>query len=106
MYHLLGRDDWQVKVRGVRVELDEVERVLSAHPDVREAAALRSADGLSVIAFVTLANGALIDSETLSAHAAQHLSGPALPRRIHAISAFTRTLTGKIDRLSLQENVA
>lgn len=39
VYHMLGRKDRQIKVCGARVELDEIELAINAHPDVLEAAA-------------------------------------------------------------------
>ncbi len=42
---LVGRNDRQVKVRGHRVELDEVEAVLAAHPEVKEAAVTLEGEG-------------------------------------------------------------
>ncbi|MCX4778473.1 amino acid adenylation domain-containing protein [Streptomyces sp. NBC_01264] len=44
-----GRDDLQVKVRGNRVELEEVERVLGSHPRVARAAVAAAADGLLAV---------------------------------------------------------
>jgi acyl-coenzyme A synthetase/AMP-(fatty) acid ligase len=45
-YAYLGRRDGMVKIRGQRVELGEVEAAVSAHPSVREAAAVAVGSGL------------------------------------------------------------
>ncbi|MGW2090101.1 amino acid adenylation domain-containing protein [Streptomyces sp. NPDC001880] len=49
----LGRVDRQVKVRGYRIELDDIEVHLSAHEQVREAAVVASPDGERLLAWVT-----------------------------------------------------
>ncbi|CAM2063918.1 Amino acid adenylation domain-containing protein [Sulfidibacter corallicola] len=51
----LGRADFQVKINGFRVELGEIETVLTAHPDVKSAAVVVSGnrfDGKSLVAHV------------------------------------------------------
>ncbi len=52
----VGRRDFQVKLRGLRVEIEEVEAVLGSHPDVAEAAAVVTNDGgvSQLTAFVKL----------------------------------------------------
>ena len=95
----LGRKDRLVKVRGYRVELDEVEAVLGALPEVAEAAAvaLRDTDGtVSIAAAVLTSDGA--DADRLRRGAAKHLSPYALPARIALLDDLPRTGSGKIDR--------
>jgi amino acid adenylation domain-containing protein len=100
LLHFLGRRDRQVKVRGFRVELDEVEAIMTAHPAVQEAAAvLNPAGEAAVLAVsVTLAEAADCDERALRQYAAQHLPGYAVPERITILTVFPRTTTGKIDR--------
>ncbi|MEM6287613.1 MAG: amino acid adenylation domain-containing protein [Bacteroidota bacterium] len=106
----LGRMDRQVKVRGHRVELDEVEAVLVQHPAVAEAAvyAVDAADGARAVhAAVSLRPEA--DPPTaadLLAHARAHLPPYALPARLDVAEAFPRTTSGKIDRRALQTEAA
>src|SRR5207302_863637 len=52
----LGRMDSQVKVRGTRVELGEVEAVLAKHPGVRDAVVVLSGDQQGLAAYVTVNN--------------------------------------------------
>jgi amino acid adenylation domain-containing protein len=53
----LGRVDSQVKLRGMRLELGEVEAVLATHPGVREAVVAVTTDQQRLAAYVTVANG-------------------------------------------------
>lgn len=96
-----GRVDRQVKTRGFRVELDEVEAVLSSHPAVREAAVYPVAGGDTTLirAGVILEPGA--DPATVRSHAARRLPGYAVPDGIDAVDDLPRTATGKVDYLAL-----
>jgi amino acid adenylation domain-containing protein len=103
--HFIGRSDRQVKVRGHRVELDEVELALGTHPSVSEAAAVVRGDPAGIAAFVTLREGAAPDPDALRAHAMQRLPAYAVPQHVTVLGAFPRTTSGKIDRKNLTEDV-
>ncbi|SDP27884.1 amino acid adenylation domain-containing protein [Streptomyces sp. cf386] len=93
----LGRLDDQVKVRGHRVELGEVEAALLTHPDVSRAAVLL-ADG-RLMAYVEPRPGSgEPDARELRAFLAGSLPPYMLPGRIRSIPAMPLTGTGKIDR--------
>ncbi len=103
----LGRKDRQVKVRGHRVELDEIEAALASHSDVEEAAAYpvrthASEGGSRIEAAVVSADP--VDA-TLGArlrhHAGARLPAYATPTRIRILTTFPRTTSGKIDRRRL-----
>ncbi len=101
----LGRRDRQIKARGNRVELDEVEAVLLEHPSIHEAAvyALADAEGsLQPHAEVILIPGSEASVKDIRAHAACALPTYAVPASIAVRDGFPRTSTGKIDRLRLQ----
>jgi amino acid adenylation domain-containing protein len=103
----LGRKDRQVKVRGYRVELDEVEHVLGAIAGVAEAAAfpVAGADGsMEIGAAVVPVQGATLAPETLRRSAADKLPPYALPQRIDIRPSLPKTATGKIDRRTLIED--
>ncbi|MDJ0609795.1 MAG: amino acid adenylation domain-containing protein [Kiloniellales bacterium] len=103
----LGRKDHQVKTRGYRVELEEVEAALAAHEDVAEAAAfvVTCEDGLHLIqAAVSLRPNRSAQAEGLTAFAAQRLPSYALPQRISFLEEFPRTTSGKIDRNHLRQD--
>jgi len=101
----VGRADRQIKVRGVRVELDEVELVLSNHDAVEEVAvaARPGEDGSTISAWVSTGPGRPAEESDLRRHAARHLPRPAVPSAINFVDAFPRTTSGKIDYRALTE---
>lgn len=107
----LGRKDRQIKTRGYRVELDEIEVALLEHEGVQEAAAYAVSDpdgeGTSLIrAAVTAKDGALLISADLVEHLGGRLPWYAVPTCIEIIAEFPRTSTGKIDRRMLATQLA
>ncbi len=105
MYQFLGRKDRQVKTRGYRVELDEVEAALLSHEQVEETAVfpVPDADGSQQIwAAVIVKNGTRIAASDLLKHAAGQLPRYAVPSNIDFLDDFPRTSSGKIDRRTLQ----
>ncbi|HEX6047646.1 MAG TPA: amino acid adenylation domain-containing protein [Gemmatimonadaceae bacterium] len=99
-----GRKDRQVKARGYRVELDEVEVALGSHPAVESAAAYGVPDddgSLHIEATVTLRAGQHVTPETLRTHVATTLPRYAIPLRVDVVGTMPRTSTGKIDRREL-----
>ncbi|MHA6316571.1 hybrid non-ribosomal peptide synthetase/type I polyketide synthase [Altererythrobacter sp. CAU 1778] len=102
----LGRIDGQLKINGMRVELDEIEAVLSDFGSVAEAAvAVRetTSGGRTVHAFVTVASGETIDMEALRQHMAEALPRHMQPSSTHIVEALPRNANGKIDRLALRD---
>ncbi|MGX7827868.1 non-ribosomal peptide synthetase [Actinokineospora sp. 24-640] len=99
-----GRADRQVKVRGTRVELDEIELTLARHAQVAEAGVVcdGGADGdPAVTACVTTTTGADIDLVALLAWLRERLPPAMVPSRITRLPAMPKTLSGKIDRTAL-----
>ena len=103
LWVFMGREDRQIKLRGYRIELDEVEMALASHPDVSEAAAIVSADKLGIVGFATLVAGAQTDARDLMAHLSEKLPRYAVPDRIDIRQTFVKTSTGKINRRALLE---
>ncbi len=97
----LGRIDRQVKLRGFRVELGEVERVLGAHPAVDAAVVdVLERDGTKhLIGWVTGAS--VPDAADLRAYLGERLPDYMVPSRIVALDAMPRTVAGKVDRSAL-----
>ena len=102
----LGRTDHQVKIRGVRVELGEVEAALERHPAVRHAAAVLRREGPEprLVAYVELgpeAGDGFSPARDLRSFLAGILPAAALPSTFVALEAMPLTRTGKIDRRAL-----
>ncbi|GLZ40296.1 non-ribosomal peptide synthetase [Actinokineospora sp. NBRC 105648] len=91
-----GRADRQVKVNGVRVELDEIEHVLAEHPAVVEAVVLNES-GLP--AYVTTSSPARLDE--LRDWLRGHFPETLVPRRITVLDTLPVTASGKVDRPAL-----
>ncbi|MDI1443025.1 non-ribosomal peptide synthetase [Polyangium sp. 6x1] len=100
----VGRRDRQIKLRGFRIELDEIEAVLHALPEVREAAAsvLEVAPGdRRLIAHAALRQEGSATGESLRAALGKTLPGPMVPSAIVLRGALPRTPNGKIDHRAL-----
>jgi amino acid adenylation domain-containing protein len=98
----LGRRDHQVKVRGFRVELGEVESVLLGHGAVVEAvAAVRDeAGGRSLAVFATVGDPA-VTGDALRRHLAAALPGYLVPSTVTVVERIPRHPNGKVDSAAL-----
>lgn len=106
---LLGRADRQVKVRGVRIELSEIEAVLIEHPAVENAAVLlhgEDPDTRDLVAFVQPAAGLVPDSDELWKHASGRLSVATVPNLYFLIEALPTNGAAKVDYPALARQVA
>ena len=102
----VGRKDRQVKVRGYRVELDEIELALTADASVEEAAVFTLADetgSQQLHARVTLRDGAGATPAEITRSLRARLPWYAVPADIRVLPVFPRTQTGKIDRRRLSQ---
>ncbi|WP_051366717.1 non-ribosomal peptide synthetase [Hamadaea tsunoensis] len=98
----LGRSDSQVKIRGQRVELGEVEAGLERCPEVAAAVAL--VRGQELIAYVMPADpDAPPTPSAVRDHAARTLPSAMTPTSILVLKEFPLTANGKIDRAALAE---
>jgi acyl-coenzyme A synthetase/AMP-(fatty) acid ligase len=103
---LVGRADFQVKVRGVRVNTEEVEAVLTQHEEVLEAAVAALPDrvaGHRLYALIRRTPYAAVNSLGLRQHCAARLPRAAIPGRIEIVDEpLPRTSTGKLDRKQIR----
>ncbi len=111
----LGRIDHQVKVRGFRIEMGEVEATLAAHPAVRESVVLAreappAAGALSgekrLVAYVVPAEGEVAGPELVAAlrsELARHLPDYMVPSAWVTLERLPLNANGKVDRAALPE---
>jgi amino acid adenylation domain-containing protein/thioester reductase-like protein len=104
---LLGRRDDQVKVRGFRVELGEIEVCLSRHPALREVAVMareHADEGRRIVAWVVKNPEVLaVHAPDLRAYVREHLPAHMVPLCFVELPALPRLPNGKIDRVGLPE---
>jgi len=100
----LGRNDFQVKLRGQRLELGEIESALMAVPGVVHAAATVAdlAGGQSLVAYYSPAT---VAPETVRAHIVEHLPEFMVPSIWMPLDAMPVSSAGKVDRRALPEPV-
>jgi acyl carrier protein len=109
----LGRMDDQVKVRGYRVELGDIEHALRAHPGVEVAVVVHQADAADdgsgqLVAYAVQKMGGdprrrgdLLTSDELTAWLASQLPGYMLPDALLMLDTLPLTANGKVDRAKL-----
>lgn len=98
---LYGRRDHQVKVRGFRIELAEIEQHLLRAPGVSEAVVLLAQD--EPVAFVLPSQDAPAEwLPTLKQHMTEHLPAVMVPRQYQVVQHMPRLGNGKVDRQALQ----
>jgi aspartate racemase len=97
----VGRVDYQVKVRGFRVELGEIEGLLASHPAVAEAVVVVREDHLgarSLSAYVRPTGSSSPLAADLRAFLKERLPDHMVPSTFTMIDAFPLTPNGKVDR--------
>ncbi|MDX7988962.1 non-ribosomal peptide synthetase, partial [Xenorhabdus sp. 12] len=100
----LGRNDFQVKVRGFRVELGEIEAQLMRCHGVREAVVIARHDGVDpqrLVAYLRPVDGVKLQPAKLRQQLAQHLADYMLPSAFVVLNTFPQTPNGKLDRQAL-----
>ena len=101
----LGRIDNQVKIRGLRVELGEIETALTTHQAVAQAIAVVSPDPAGepqLAAYVRPADGGTgPDPSELRDYLARQLPGYMIPAYLITVDSFPLNSSGKIDKSAL-----
>lgn len=104
LLHFVGRRDRQIKLRGYRIELDEVEAAFTKQKEIEETAAILMEDEQGekyILAIASPKPGATIDADLSLQNAKAALPSYAIPRQLIATNQFPRTGSGKIDRTKL-----
>ncbi|WP_345579028.1 condensation domain-containing protein, partial [Nonomuraea rosea] len=94
--HYLGRTDHQIKLRGHRIELGDIDTTLETHPCITQAATTVHQDTL--VAYLV---GTSIDPAGLRAHLAERLPAYMIPTIFIPLAALPLTPNGKLDRKAL-----
>lgn len=100
----LGRNYFQLKIRGYRVEHGEIEVRVREHPDVAQAVVVArefGATDIRLVAYLTPAFGRDPDGAALRRHLAQWLPAYMRPQHLAVLRALPHTPNGKIDRRAL-----
>jgi len=101
-----GRDDQQVKLRGFRIELAEIELALTAMAEIAEAAVVLRDDlpgGRGLVAYVVGREGAELSAGALRQALEKQLPGYMVPAAFIPLAALPLTSNGKVDRRWLAE---
>ena len=102
----LGREDHQVKIRGLRIELGEIENTIREYPGITDCVALvkkYSENIILIIAYVVCKSD--LEVEGLKHYLKKHLPDYMIPNRFEKIDEMPLTPSGKADRKALPEPV-
>jgi amino acid adenylation domain-containing protein len=101
---LLGRVDNQIKLRGYRIELEEIEALLDSHPGISKSV-VRVADAgdgdQTLVAYVVPRQQSCVAEAEWRAHAARSLPSYMVPASFVVMKSFALTPSGKVDRKAL-----
>ncbi|HBW1888605.1 enterobactin non-ribosomal peptide synthetase EntF [Klebsiella pneumoniae] len=106
----LGRSDDQLKIRGQRIELGEIDRVMSSLPDVGQAvshacvfnqAAATGGDARQLVGYLVSDSGLPLDTAALKARLAEQLPPHMVPVVLMQLAELPLSANGKLDRKAL-----
>jgi amino acid adenylation domain-containing protein len=102
-----GRSDHQVKIRGSRVELGEVETALLTHPNILEGIVVNQPDsgGENQLTAYVRSETPALSSRDIRAYLRDKLPEFMVPAAVVVLDDFPRTASGKVDRLRLPQDV-
>ncbi|WP_067861092.1 non-ribosomal peptide synthetase [Nocardia shimofusensis] len=107
-FEYVGRSDFQVKIRGLRIELGEIDSALTSHPDIDFAATLGAtlpSGSTALVSYVLARAGTAPDVAQVSDHIRKVLPTYMVPSSIMVLDELPLNAVGKLDRAALPEPV-
>ena len=107
-YMFSGRKDHMVKSRGYRIELEEIETVLTGHPEIAAAVVIPIPDeivGNRISSIISTVTGCFLTKENLTRYCATRLPKYMIPEVMEFRDSLPMTSSGKIDRKRLMEGI-
>lgn len=107
--YIVGRTDSQLKIRGMRVELDEIADVLSRHPDILECAVVTENTGITegdriLVAYIQIVEHSSIQCTELRNFCRTMLPNHMIPTKFFVIDIIPLNNNGKLDKSRLRDN--
>ncbi len=104
-YHYIGRFDSQVKVRGYRISLTEIEKIIFHYPGINEVCVIalqNEKQALFLKAFIVAKKDFNITYADVKQHCLKYLAKYMLPEEIEFCAFLPKTSTGKVDKQKLK----
>lgn len=101
LIYFLGRNDFQVKVNGFRIELEEIETALHSHPDITNCIVLSQKNNLHTFLIAYYISNQNISETELRKYLKNKLPEYMVPHYLIKLDQLPYNLNGKIDRKNL-----
>ncbi|MBP6918091.1 MAG: amino acid adenylation domain-containing protein [Legionellaceae bacterium] len=101
----LGRNDSQIKIRGHRIEINEIEKAFTAYPDIKQVTVLlkHNAETQYLVGYYVAYKP--FDENALHKHLKKHIPEHMIPDILVHLPSFPLTANGKLDRNALPEPI-
>lgn len=104
--YFMGRMDNQVKLRGLRIELDEIENVMNSYPSVtRSVVIVKDSEQTGQYLCAYFAAGVKVNTDDLALYMGKSLAKYMVPSVFVQLDAIPLTANGKVDKKALPEPV-
>ena len=100
-YYCVGRTDFQIKINGHRIEVEDIERNLLEIKGIENAIVVPDKNSNNIYAFVKSKDSEMFNEESVKEKLREKVNGYMIPRRIIVIDDFPLTFNKKIDRKQL-----